>query len=38
MKSRIQRSMVLILSVTLIVFYAIFSVILYNRNLDILES
>lgn len=30
--------MVLILSVTLIVFYAIFSVILYNRNLDILES
>ena len=38
MKSRIKRSMVLILSVTLIVFYAIFSVILYNRNLDILES
>ena len=38
MKSRIQRSMVLILSITLIVFYAIFSIILYNRNLEILES
>ena len=34
MRSRIQRSMVLILSITLIVFYAIFSIILYNRNLD----
>lgn len=30
--------MVLILSITLIVFYAIFSIILYNRNLEILES
>ena len=38
MRSRIQRSMVLILSITLIVFYAIFSIILYNRNLEILES
>ncbi len=38
MRSRIQRSMVLILSITLIVFYAIFSIILYNRNLEILEA
>ena len=38
MRSRIQRSMVLILSITLIVFYAVFSIILYNRNLEILES
>ena len=38
MRSRIQGSMVLILWITLIVFYAIFSIILYNRNLEILES
>ena len=38
MKSRIQRSMVLVISVTLVIFYAILAVILYNRNLNILES
>lgn len=38
MKTRIQRSMVLIILVTLIIFYAIFSIILYNRNLNILEG
>lgn len=38
MKSRIQRSMVLVISVTLVIFYAILAVILYNRNLNILEN
>ena len=38
MKSRIQRSMVLIISITLVLFYAILAVILYNRNMNILES
>ena len=38
MRKRIQRSMMLILAVTLLLFYAIMSVILYNRNLDLLKS
>lgn len=38
MRKKIQRSMMLILSVTLILFYAILSFILYNRNLSLLES
>ena len=38
MRKRIQRSMMLILAVTLVLFYAIISVILYNRNLDLLKS
>lgn len=38
MRKRIQRSMMLILAVTLVLFYAIMSVILYNRNLDLLKS
>ena len=37
MRKRIQRSMMLILAVTLLLFYAIMSVILYNRNLDLLK-
>lgn len=38
MRKRIQRSMMLILAVTLLLFYAIMSVILYNRNLNLLKS
>ena len=38
MRKRIQRSMMLILAVTLVLFYAIISVILYKRNLDLLKS
>lgn len=38
MKSKIQRSLVLILFVTLFLFYAILAVILYNRNMSILED
>ena len=38
MKSRIQRRMVLIISITLVLFDAILAVILYNRNMNILES
>ena len=38
MKSKIQRSLVLILFVTLFLFYAILAVILYNRNMSILEA
>ena len=38
MRKRIQRSMMLILAVTLVLFYAIMSVILYNRNLNLLKS
>ena len=38
MRKRIQKSMMLILAVTLVLFYAIMSVILYNRNLDLLKS
>ena len=37
MRKRIQRSMMLILAVTLLLFYAIMSVILYNRNLELLK-
>ena len=37
MRKRIQRSMMLILAVTLVLFYAIISVILYNRNLELLK-
>ena len=38
MKSKIQRILVLILVVTLLLFYAILAVILYNRNMSILEA
>ena len=38
MKSKIQRSLVLILFVTLFLFYAILAVILYNRIMSILED
>lgn len=38
MRKRIQKSMMLILAVTLVLFYAIISVILYNRNLDLLKA
>lgn len=38
MRKRIQRSMMLILAVTLVLFYAIMSVILYKRNLNLLKS
>ena len=38
MRKRIQRSMMLILAVTPVLFYAIMSVILYNRNLNLLKS
>lgn len=38
MRKRIQRSMMLILAVTLLLFYAIMSVILYSRNLNLLKS
>ena len=38
MKSKIQRSLVLILFVILFLFYAILAVILYNRNMSILED
>ena len=37
MRKRIQGSMMLILAVTLLLFYAIMSVILYNRNLELLK-
>ncbi len=38
MKKKIQRSMVLVLFVTLILFYGILAVILYDHNLSILEG
>ena len=38
MKSKIQRILVLILFVTLLLFYVILAVILYNRNMSILEA
>ncbi len=37
MKQKIQKSMMLILLVTLFPFYVIMTVILYNQNLGILE-
>lgn len=38
MRARIQRSMVLVLTVTLVISYAMFSVVVYRQNLDILTS
>ena len=38
MKQKIQKSMMLILLVTLFPFYVIMTVILYNQNLGILEK
>ena len=38
MRSRIKRSMVMILSFNLIVFDGIFSIILFNRNLVRVEA
>ena len=38
MKKKIQRSMVLVLFVTLILFYGILAVILYDHNLSILKG
>lgn len=38
MRKKIQRSMVLILSVTLLLSFIMLTVIMYNRNLSILES
>ena len=38
MRKRIQKSMMLILAVTLVLFYAIISIILYNRNLELLKN
>lgn len=38
MRKRIQKSMMLILAVTLVLFYVILSVILYNRNLNLLKN
>ena len=38
MKQKIQKSMMVILAVTLVLFYAILSVILYNENLSLLQS
>ena len=38
MRKRIQRSMVMVLTVTLLLSYIILTIITYNRNLSILES
>ena len=38
MRKRIQRSMVMVLAVTLLLSYIILTLILYNRNLSTLES
>ncbi len=38
MRKKIQKSMVLILSVTFLLFYAIISLIIYNENLSLLQS
>ena len=38
MEQKIQKSMMVILAVTLVLFYAILSVILYNENLSLLRS
>lgn len=38
MRKRIQRSMVMVLTVTLLLSYVILTIIIYNRNLSILES
>lgn len=38
MKRKIQRSMVFVLTGTLILFYILLAVLLYNRNLQLLQS
>ena len=38
MKQKIQKSMMVILAVTLVLFYVILSVILYNQNMSILRA
>lgn len=38
MRKKIQRSMVMVLFITLLLSYAILTVIMYNRNLSLLES
>ena len=38
MRKKIQRSMVMVLFITLLLSYAILTVIMYNRNLALLES
>ena len=38
MRLKIQKSMMVILAVTLVLFYVILSVILYNQNLSILRA
>ena len=38
MRNKIHKSMMLILAVTLLLFYALLAMILYNRNISILES
>ena len=38
MRKKIQKSMMLILGVTFILFYAIISIFLYRRNLSLLEA
>lgn len=38
MKAKIQRSMVFVLTGTLLLFYVLLSVLLYNRNLSLLQS
>ena len=38
MRLKIQKSMMVILAVTLVLFYVILSVILYNQNMSILRA
>ncbi|HJA67611.1 two-component sensor histidine kinase [Lachnoclostridium sp. An169] len=38
MKKKIQRSMMIILLITFVLFYAILALILYNRNLNVLQG
>ena len=38
MRKKIQRSMVMVLAVTLLLSYAIITIITYNRNIAMLEA
>ena len=38
MRKKIQRSMVMVLAVTLLLSYAIITIITYNRNMSMLEA
>ena len=38
MKAKIQRSMLLVLFVTILIFYALLTVVMYRQNMSLLKS